>query len=94
MTSRSGNNNEAPRDAAEAVSVAIALAGGAPAVLTMPLDAGRHLRLRICCALERRSAQAILADALDAHLGTIAGVERIAAEAEGGVAANRRGTDR
>lgn len=79
---------------ADGVSAAIMLARGAPAAMTLRLDPGRHLRLRIACAVHRRSAQAMLRDALDAHLRTIEGVERLAIVAqEDGIAANLWGMD-
>ncbi|MET0269749.1 MAG: hypothetical protein ABW173_04890 [Sphingomonas sp.] len=90
---RPDNHNEEAA-VAEAIATAITLVDGAPAMLTLALDADRHVRLRIACALQQRSAQAILSDALDAHLGTIAGAEPFVAGTEGGTAAISWGADR
>lgn len=42
--------------------------GKAKAAFTLRLDADRHLRLRLACAVSRRSAQQIVTQALDAFL--------------------------
>jgi len=46
--------------------------GDAPAkaAFTLRLDSDRHLRLRLACALKRRSAQQIVTEALDRYLAT------------------------
>ncbi len=43
----------------------------ARAKLSVRLDQGRHLRLKLAAAHLRRSSQAIMLDALDAYLSTI-----------------------
>jgi hypothetical protein len=46
-----------------------AVAGGRPkAAFTLRLDADRHLKLRLVCAVTHRSAQQIVTEALDAFL--------------------------
>lgn len=42
-----------------------ALDRGGKAAFTLRLDAERHLKLRLACTLEARSAQALVTDALD-----------------------------
>ena len=44
---------------------------GRKAAFTLRLDADRHHKLRLACALSGRSAQTIVADALDAFLGDL-----------------------
>lgn len=56
----------------------------AKAAFTLRLDAERHLRLRLACAVSHRSAQKLLIEALDAHLETVAGLDELAARATGG----------
>lgn len=74
------NDNHA--DVPDAVSAASALAHGTPATLSLTLDADRHLRLRVACALRRCSAQAVMRDALDTYLRAIPDLERRAIEAQ------------
>lgn len=50
------------------------------AAFTLRLDAHRHLRLRLASAVADRSAQAIVADALDRFLTTMPEVEALAAQ--------------
>lgn len=45
---------------------------GKKAAFTLRLDADQHHQLRLACALSGRSAQAIVADAIDAYLAGIA----------------------
>ncbi len=61
--------NRAPRTA---------VAAGRKAAFTLRLDAERHLRLRLACAVTGRSAQQIVSGALDALLNTIPEVEALA----------------
>ncbi|WP_203234618.1 hypothetical protein [Sphingomonas solaris] len=98
---RADNDNDRTTPAAPGlpviVAAAIELAGGRPASMTLRLDPARHMRLRLACAIGGRSAQAVMAEALDAHLKTIPGIERLvaAAMAEGGEqTASGRGKDR
>ncbi len=56
----------------------IAIAAGRKSAFTLRLDAARHLRLRLACAVTGRSAQQIVCVALDALLDTIPEVEALA----------------
>ena len=56
-----------------------AAAGRRKAAFTLRLDAERHLRLRLACAVTGRSAQHILTGALDAALAEIPEIEALAA---------------
>ena len=49
------------------------------AAFTLRLDADRHLQLRLACALNHRSAQQIVTEALDAYLGSLPLSEQLAA---------------
>ena len=74
---------EAPR-AVRPVSVATATrlsretAHKGRAAFTLRLDADRHLRLRLACAITGRSAQQIVTGALDELLATIPEIEALA----------------
>jgi hypothetical protein len=57
----------------------VAVAGARKSAFTLRLDADRHLRLRLACAVTGRSAQQIVCGALDALLDTIPEVEALAA---------------
>ncbi|EQA97921.1 hypothetical protein [Sphingobium baderi] len=48
------------------------------AAFTLRLDAERHLRLRLACAVEGRSAQQIVTDAVDKYLSGIPEIDRLA----------------
>jgi len=48
------------------------------AAFTLRLDPDRHLKLRLVCAVEHRSAQQIVVEALDAFLSSNAAVAHIA----------------
>ncbi|WP_294263252.1 hypothetical protein [uncultured Sphingomonas sp.] len=50
------------------------------AAFTLRLDAERHLKLRLATAVEGRSAQLIVTEALDNYLNNLAGVEALAAQ--------------
>lgn len=54
-------------------------ASGKKAAFTLRLDAERHLRLRLACAVTGRSAQQLVAGALDELLSTIPEIEALAA---------------
>lgn len=56
----------------------IARPRGAKAAFTLRLDAERHLRLRLACAVNNRSAQQIVTQALDAFLNSQPQVEALA----------------
>ena len=58
-----------------------ALEAGRRAAFTLRLDPERHLRLRLACALDARSAQALVTDALDRLLAAMPEVEPLAAQA-------------
>lgn len=55
-----------------------ALTKGRKAAFTLRLDADRHLRLRLASAIVGRSAQQMVTEALDAYLGSLPEVDRLA----------------
>jgi hypothetical protein len=57
---------------------AIAAVAGRKAAFTLRLDAERHLRLRLACAVTGRSAQQIVTGALDQMLASIPEIESLA----------------
>lgn len=52
--------------------------GGRKAAFTLRLDPDRHLRLRLACTVEGRSAQQIVTRALDQYLETLPEIDRLA----------------
>lgn len=52
------------------------------AAFTLRLDADRHLRLRLAATIKGVSAQALVTEALDAHLTDIADLEALASKIE------------
>lgn len=56
----------------------------AKAAFTLRLDPDRHLKLRLACALHRRSAQQLVTQALDEFLVSLPGLEALADTAEAG----------
>ena len=54
----------------------------AKAAFTLRLDPERHLRLRLACAVNARSAQQLVTDALDHLLGDMPELESMAAKAK------------
>lgn len=52
------------------------------AAFTLRLDEERHLRLRLASALQRRSSQRLVTEALDALLSTMPNLEDMVAEAK------------
>ena len=60
-----------------------AVAIGKKAAFTLRLDADRHLRLRLACAVTGRSAQQLVAGALDDFLATIPEIDALAARVPG-----------
>jgi hypothetical protein len=52
---------------------------GRKAAFTLRLNAERHLRLRLACAVQNRSAQLLVTDALDQLLDSLPDVARLAA---------------
>lgn len=73
----------APRAPAEVVKLPrrpSSAAAGRKSAFTLRLDADRHLRLRLACAVTGRSAQQLVAGALDRLLETIPEIEALAAQ--------------
>jgi hypothetical protein len=66
-----------PKRPAAAAAVAVA---GKKAAFTLRLDADRHLRLRLACAVTGRSAQQLVANALDEYLTKIPEIDALAAQ--------------
>ena len=58
-----------------------ALQDGRKAAFTLRLDSYRHLRLRLACTLEDRSAQSVVIEALDRFLADLPGIEDLAKRA-------------
>lgn len=54
--------------------------GRAKCAFTLRLDAERHLRLRLACAVQHRSAQRLVTDALDAYLNSQPGLDALAGQ--------------
>jgi hypothetical protein len=67
---------KAAKQPAEAVAQR---AAGRKAAFTLRLDTERHLRLRLACAVQNRSAQLLVTDALDKLLESLPDVARLAA---------------
>jgi len=57
-----------------------ALADGRRAAFTLRVDAERHLKLRLACTLDGRSAQQLVTDALDRLLADLPDVAALAAQ--------------
>ena len=57
-----------------------ALAKGRRAAFTLRVDAERHLKLRLACALANRSAQQLVTEALDRMLEDLHDVTQVAAQ--------------
>lgn len=57
-----------------------ALAQGRRAAFTLRLDGERHLKLRLACTINNRSAQQIVTEALDRLLGDMPELETLAAQ--------------
>jgi len=55
------------------------VAAGRKAAFTLRLDADRHLKLRLACAVTGRSAQQLVAGALDDFLATVPEIDALAA---------------
>lgn len=69
----------APAVAAEIGRESAAQTARGKAAFTLRLDPSRHLRLRLASAVTHRSAQAVVAEALDRFLATMPEVEALAA---------------
>lgn len=65
--------------AAPKVANRVAPGSRGKAAFTLRLDADRHLQLRLACALNHRSAQQIVTEALDAYLGGLSIAEQLSA---------------
>ena len=61
----------------------VAVPAGRKSAFTLRLDADRHLKLRLACAVTGRSAQQIVTGALDELLAGIPELDRLAAGAAG-----------
>lgn len=77
----------APRAAVEpAVRAPVAkerpIARGKKAAFTLRLDLERHLKLRLACAVDGRSAQQLVTEALDQLLASIEGLDAMVAKAK------------
>lgn len=57
-----------------------AISDGRKAAFTLRVDQHRHLRLRLACALQNRSAQQLLTEALDRLLGEMPELDDLAAK--------------
>jgi hypothetical protein len=57
-----------------------ALASGRRAAFTLRVDADRHLKLRLACAIRNRSAQQLVTEALDRLLDELPDVSDLAAQ--------------
>lgn len=57
-----------------------AVLSGKKAAFTLRLDSARHLRLRLACAVTGRSAQQLVAGALDEFLATVPEIDALAAQ--------------
>lgn len=57
-----------------------AIVAGKKAAFTLRLDAARHLKLRLACAVTGRSAQQLVAGALDEFLATVPEIDALAAQ--------------
>jgi hypothetical protein len=58
--------------------VQVAMPAREKAAFTLRLDPGRHLRLRLACAVTRRSAQQIVTGALDEYLNSLPELDALA----------------
>jgi hypothetical protein len=83
-----------PEAAAEIVSLAQRrpLPAKAKSAFTLRLDPDRHLKLRLACALSRRSAQQLVTAALDDFLATLPEVEALAGRVPDEAPQRRRGS--
>jgi len=70
----------APAEVVELPKRPIAVVAGKKAAFTLRLDAARHLRLRLACAVTGRSAQQLVAGALDEFLATVPEIDALAAQ--------------
>jgi hypothetical protein len=71
----------APAAAANRRERGTALKEGRKAAFTLRLDVSRHLRLRLACTIDNRSAQQIVVEALDRFLEAKPGLDDLARRA-------------
>lgn len=71
----------APAPAANRRERGTALKEGRKAAFTLRLDAARHLRLRLACTVDNRSAQQLVVEALDRFLEAKPGLDDLARRA-------------
>jgi hypothetical protein len=64
----------------------------AKAAFTLRLEPDRHLKLRLACALSRRSAQQLVTSALDEYLATLPELEALAGHLPAETPQRRRGS--
>jgi len=69
-----------------------AVAAKAKAAFTLRLEPDRHLKLRLACALSRRSAQQLVTAALDEYLATMPELEALAGHLPVETPQRRRGS--
>jgi hypothetical protein len=72
-----------PRSRVAAPTHSKAVAVRAKAAFTLRLDPERHLKLRLACALSRRSAQQLVTEALDDFLDSLPELEALAGHVPG-----------
>jgi hypothetical protein len=72
-----------PRSRALAPTRSRAAAVRAKAAFTLRLDPERHLKLRLACALSRRSAQQLVTEALDEFLDSLPDLEALSGHVPG-----------
>ena len=53
------------------------------AAFTLRLDPERHLKLRLACAIGRKSAQSIVTEALDRYLASLPDIDELARKVPG-----------
>jgi len=68
------------RELARKVERRSAVAAGRRAAFTLRLDPDRHLRLKLACTIQGRSAQALVTEALDRLLSEIPDAVEIASK--------------
>lgn len=64
-------------DVAPQPRAAVGPTSGRKAAFTLRIDADRHLKLRLACAITGRSAQMIVTEALDAFLNNLPEIDRL-----------------
>ncbi|MEO0062257.1 MAG: hypothetical protein RLZZ08_817 [Pseudomonadota bacterium] len=72
--------DRASRDGTRPINRRPAVEQGRRAAFTLRLDAQRHLKLRLACTVNNRSAQMLLTEALDKFLAQIPEIEALAAQ--------------